>query len=38
MDAANSEVDYKTKRMIYHDIVISQGTHACRPTRRRPPG
>jgi lipopolysaccharide transport protein LptA len=26
MDAANSEVDYKTKRMIYHDIVISQGT------------
>jgi lipopolysaccharide transport protein LptA len=26
MDAANTEVDYKTKRMIYHDIVISQGT------------
>lgn len=26
MDAANSEVDYKTKRMIYHDIVISQGS------------
>jgi lipopolysaccharide transport protein LptA len=26
MDAANSEVDYKSKRMIYHDIVISQGT------------
>jgi lipopolysaccharide export system protein LptA len=26
VDAANTEVDYKTKRMIYHDIVISQGT------------
>ena len=25
VDAANTEVDYKTKRMIYHDIVISQG-------------
>ena len=26
LDAANTEVDYKTKRMIYHDVVISQGT------------
>lgn len=26
VDAANTEVDYKTKRMIYHDVVISQGT------------
>lgn len=26
VDAANSEVDYKTKRMVYHDVVISQGT------------
>jgi lipopolysaccharide transport protein LptA len=26
VDAANTEVDYKTKKMIYHDIVISQGT------------
>jgi lipopolysaccharide export system protein LptA len=25
VDAANTEVDYKTKKMIYHDIVISQG-------------
>jgi lipopolysaccharide transport protein LptA len=25
LDAANTEVDYKTKRMIYHDVVISQG-------------
>ena len=26
LDAANTEVDYKTKKMIYHDVVISQGT------------
>ncbi len=26
VDAANTEVDYKTQKMIYHDIVISQGT------------
>jgi lipopolysaccharide transport protein LptA len=26
LDAASSEVDYKTKKMVYKDIVISQGT------------
>jgi lipopolysaccharide export system protein LptA len=26
LDASSSEVDYKTKKMVYKDIVISQGT------------
>jgi lipopolysaccharide transport protein LptA len=26
LDAGHLEVDYKTKKMIYHDVVISQGT------------
>ena len=26
LDAASTEVDWKTKKMIYHDVVISQGT------------
>lgn len=38
VDAASSEVDYRTNTVEFTQVVITQGTCGCRPTTRTPPG